>query len=384
VALVAVGLIFLLPKDNGQPNLVAANATSTAVAALPGPEATAFALAGTSKLQVDVTEANGKPAREADVTIKVFRAGTTEALDTAYSKASATFNLKPGSYQVQVEYDNDVKVISPAVEVKEGQPAKQAVNLGLGQVQVEVLEAAGRSARDGDVSVKVYKAGDTSKAVTVVYSKAKTGIYLAPGAYQLEVDYANEIKQLGETFQVTEGQTTAQSINLQVGAAQVEVYETSGKLARDADVVIHVHKQDDPNLEVTTIYSKAKPSITLKEGTYELEVDYTDSVKETSGPVVIKAGQTVTQTINLQVGTAQIEVQLADGAPVVEGDVSIKVFQQGNPNDIISTVYSKAKANFILQPGTYEFEVAYTDGKKTTSPPVEIKEGQITPQIIKI
>jgi hypothetical protein len=249
---------------------------------------------------------------------------------------------------------------------------------------VEVLEAVGRSARDGDVSVKVYKAGDTSKALTVVYSKAKTGIYLAPGAYQLEVDYANEIKQLGETFQVTEGQTTAQSINLQVGTAQVEVYETTGKLAREGDLVIHVHKQDDPNLEVTTVYSKAKPVITLKEGTYELEVEYTDSVKETSGPVVVTAGQTVTQTVNLQVGTAQIEVQLADGAPVVEGDVSIKVFQQGNPNDIISTVYSKAKANFILQPGTYEFEVAYTDGKKTTSPPVEIKDGQVTPQIIKI
>lgn len=391
VALVVVGVLFLLPKDNGQPNqangqstLAAANATSTAVAALPAPEATAAALAGTGQLQVDVTESSGKPAREADVTIKVFRAGTTTALDTAYSKASTTFNLKPGSYQVQVEYDNDVKVTGPAVEVKEGQPAKQAINLGLGQVQVEVLEAVGRSARDGDVSVRVYKASDTSKPVTVVYSKAKTGIYLPPGAYQLEVDYANEIKQLGETFQVTEGQTATQSINLQVGTAQVEVYETTGKLARDGDVVIQVHKQDDPNAAVTTVYSKAKPSITLKEGTYELAVAYTDSVKETSGPLVIKAGQTIKQTVNLQVGTAQVEVQLADGTPVVEGNISIKVYRQGNPNDVISTVYNKAKASFILQPGTYEFEVNYTGGKKTTSPAVVIKDGQVTPQIIKI
>jgi hypothetical protein len=47
------------------------------------------------------------------------------------------------------------------------------------------------------VALQVFKAGDTSKAVTAVYGKAKTGIYLTPGSYQIETDYSNGVQELG-------------------------------------------------------------------------------------------------------------------------------------------------------------------------------------------
>lgn len=401
-------VLFLLPKNNsGVSNPAAVNATGTAgtTAAgtpgttqliannnagtpgptLDGPAATSAAKAGAGQLEVEVTESNGKPARENDLTIRVFKQGATaNPVETIYSKAQTTIDLKAGAYQVEVLYLNDVRVMSPVVEIKEGQPTRQAINLGLGQVQVEVLEAAAKTARDNEVTLRVFKDGDTSKPVVTVYSHARTNIYLRPGSYQLETEYTNEVKVAGPTFQVTEGQVTNQSINLQVGQVQLEIYETTGRLARENDIVIRVSKEDDPNVKVTTVYGKAKPAIVLKEGTYIVEVGYADTVKVTSGPVEIKAGQTARQTVNLQVGTVQVEVKPADGSKINEADIVIKVFEQGNPNDIISTSYSKAKASFTLQPGFYVIEVTYSNNKKVTGPALEVKEGQTATQVIQV
>jgi serine/threonine-protein kinase len=401
VAAIVAAVLLLLPKGNGSttPTQVAANATATTAASngtaapngngngsVSAADATATAGAAvTGKLQVTVTEANGKPAREADVTIQVFNAGTKASVDTSYNKASATFNLPPGSYTVQASYPNDVSVTGPAIEVKEGQSATQALNFGVGTVQVEVVEAPGRSPREGDVTLQVFKAGDTSRAVTTVYGKAKTGIFLTPGSYQIQTAYSNGVEELGPAFQITEGQVTTQSVNLAVGTAQVEVDATAGKVALDNSMVLVVHKQDDPNVEVTTIYGKARTNITLKEGSYTIDVDYGGgTVKLTSQPVAIKAGQTTPATITLGIGQAQIQIQLADGTKLDESKLSWRIYAQDDPNDNLATVYNKATSSFFLKPGTYVVVVAYNGGAEVTGDPFEVKEGQTSNPIVKI
>jgi hypothetical protein len=411
VAIIAVAVLILLPKDNGgaTPTQVAANATATPDAANPAspgaataasngtaapngngsatsPDASSAAsAAGKGQLQVTVTEASGKAAREADVNIRVFKAGSDSALDTAYNKASATFNLPAGSYTVQATYPNDIAVTSPAIEVKEGQTATQTINFGVGTAQVEVVEATGRSPRESDVALRVFKDGDTSKTVTNVYGKAKTGIYLVPGSYQIEVDYSNDIKVMGSTFQITEGQTTTQSINLGVGTAQVEVDATAGKIAVDDSMVLRVHKQDDPNVQVTTVYGKAKTNITLKEGSYAIDIEYGGgTVKETSQPFDIKAGQVSNVNVTLGIGQAQVQIQLADGSKLYESKLSWRIYAQNDPNDDLATIYNKATSSFFLKPGTYLVDVQYGDGKHFTSDPIEVKEGQTTNQTVKI
>ena len=193
LVIAAAGVFFVLPKGNSSPTQVAINVTVTSgataagtarttaagtvanpgaspaatasnpgassaatasnpgaspAATVSGPAATAAALVGTGQLQVTITESSGKPARAGDLVIKVYTSGNTvDAIDTVYSKSDTTFNLKAGSYQVEVSYLNDVKVVGPVAEIKEGQPVKQAINLGLGQVQVDVVEATGKSAR---------------------------------------------------------------------------------------------------------------------------------------------------------------------------------------------------------------------------------------------
>ncbi len=402
LVIIAVSVVILLPKNNGPQTTtqVAANATASSdrgvtAATTNGPTRAGAtgspqpgSGAGTGQLQVTVTEASGKPAREADVNIKVYQADSETALETAYNKASASFTLPAGSYTVQATYPNDIAVMSEPIEVKEGQTATKAINLGLGTVQVEVVETTGRTPHEDTLVLRVFKDGDTSKTITTVYGKAKTGIYLPPGAYQIETGYSNDIKELGPSFQVTEGQVTSQAVNLAVGTAQVEIYETAGKIAKDDTLILKVYKQDDPNVIVTTIYSKAKTPITLKEGSYLIDVQYGGgTVKQTSQPFEVKAGQTVTQTINLGVGSAQVQVQLADGSKVDESKLVMRIYDQSDPNDPLATVYNKAAGSFTLKPGTYLVEVDYSGGKdpqKVTGDPLEVKEGQTATQTVKI
>lgn len=378
VAVVGAALVLFLPGRTPGP-------TSTVVA---GGGDNTTSTGPTGQVQVTVTEASGKPAREADVNLKVFKQGSDTALKNVYNKATATIPLPPGTYTVQALYPNDIAVMSPAFQVKEGQTVLQNINLGLGTVQVTVVEAAGRSPRESDLALKVYKDGDTSKTITTVYNKANTSIYLPPGAYQLETDYSNDIRELGPTFKITEGQATTQAVNLGVGTVAVQVFETTGKLAHDDTIVMKVHKQDDPNVDVTTIYSKAKTSITLKEGSYQIAIEYAGgAVNEASQPFDIKAGQTVSSTINLGVGTAQVTVQAADGSKLDESKLTLRIYAQDDPNDTVSTVYNKATADFTLKPGTYLVEVQYDSGsnaKKVTGDPLVVKEGQNATQTIKI
>jgi hypothetical protein len=150
-------------------------------------------------------------------------------------------------------------------------------------------------------------------------------------------------------------------------------------------MVLTVHKQDDPNVEVTTVYGKAKTTITLKEGSYTIDVEYGGgTVKMTSQPVAIQAGQTTNATITLGIGQAQVQIQLADGSKLDESKLSWRLYAQDDPNTDLATVYNKATSSFFLKPGTYVVVVAYNEGAEVTSDPFEVKEGQVANPVIKI
>ncbi|WJW66433.1 protein kinase [Candidatus Chlorohelix allophototropha] len=311
-----------------------------------------------------------QPTAVAAATVATLTPGN----NTALSGTSAPLSSNPAGGTVSGSTTCPSSLPSPA-------PAP-ALEAGKGQIQLEVLETVCKLAKGSDVFVKVYLQGDRNNVITQDGGNSRLNLSVPPGIYELEVSYANGIKQVSAPIEVKAGQISRQSVVLHVGMAQLEVQESVGKSAKASDVYVRVYTQDDHNTVITQDGGANKLSFVLRPGTYDLEVSYSNNIKQTLPPVEIKEGQTVSKSINLGIGKAQLDVFEVEGKTAKTSDVYVRVYKKDDPNTVITQDGGANKLSFTLLPGTYILEVSYANGIKQNGAPIEIKEGQTTSQTV--
>jgi serine/threonine protein kinase len=251
-----------------------------------------------------------------------------------------------------------------------------------GQLNLQVLETACRAAKADAVSVKIYRQNDPNTEIANACCRNQFSFALAPGTYRGIITYANGIEQTLSAIEIKEGQTVFQNVNLQLGQAQLELLESSGKSARADSVSVKIFKAGDRNTPVTTACCNNKLTFYLKPGRYEWIAGYANGIELEGKPLEIKDGEVTTQTLNYGVGRLKLSLQETDGKSAKGDAVSVKVFKPGDYNTPITTACCGNQLELVLRPGQYEVIANYADGIQAPALPVEISESKLDTQTI--
>jgi hypothetical protein len=198
---------------------------------------------GAGTLELVVLGFRGQPA---DPTGRLI-AAVYDPRDHVHALASGFGNplsllVPAGRYDVRIEYGVGLSPPSGGatvawlrgVEVRAGQATAQTFDLQLGELKLDILEAAGRPAEAANLVFYLTPVGDpATRSATVALLNTAT-LQLAPGSYEVIADYAGTgLLRAGPvaTVQVKEGESLAQSIDLKLARLRVEVYDAPGRLS---------------------------------------------------------------------------------------------------------------------------------------------------------
>lgn len=179
------------------------------------------------------------------------------------------------------------------IEIQAGQTLTQQFDLHLGEVKVDVLEAAGKAADAENLIFTIYPQSDRAlSAATALYANHETFL-LPPGEYEVAANYYGNGHESGEStgssFRVIEGQSIASSVNLQPGRIRIQVQVASGQVVPADEVVVNAYPAGQRDTSAATIYNQNPAEIFLRSKTvYDLVIDF-------NGKQVMVAGQSVNE-----------------------------------------------------------------------------------------
>lgn len=131
-------------------------------------------------VSIKIQEAPGKPADWNNVTFYVYHKGESNYLYVAYAYTdTAHLKLPQGTYEVQVNYSNtelhSVGPVGQPIEVVYNQPVESVINLGLGHIRVQVVDAAGQPLDKGAL---LYQANRTPALQAALRAIRPTCLYV--------------------------------------------------------------------------------------------------------------------------------------------------------------------------------------------------------------
>jgi flagellar hook assembly protein FlgD len=258
---------------------------------------------GSGVLRLNVLSFAGQPAAtNAQLVVDAYSPKDhTQSLAHDFANP-ANLRLPAGRYDIRVQYG--VVPLNPntggvivrwinGIEIQAGQTLTQELDLHLGEVKVEVLEAAGKVADANNLIFNIYPQGDrTNNTATALYTNHET-FQLPPGEYEVVASYyGNEYESSGSirsTLHVIEGQSTASSVNLQLGRIRVEVRDALGQLVPADELSVNAYPAGQRGTSSAIVYNQNPVELFLRSKTvYDLVVDL-------NGKQLVLAGQSVNE-----------------------------------------------------------------------------------------
>ncbi len=198
---------------------------------------------GAGTLQLTVLGFGGKPAdATARLMVRAFSPQDHQHEVAVTYGNPLTLLLPAGHYDVRIEYG--VGLAPPSggtnvqwlngVEIQAGQTTTQTVDLHLGEVKLNFVEAAGKALDAKQFIFYLTPPGESQNhVVTGAFMDAAT-LQLSPGQYDVIGDYASTgLARAGAiaTVEVKRGESLAQTIDLKLARFRVEVYDAPGQLS---------------------------------------------------------------------------------------------------------------------------------------------------------
>ena len=209
---------------------------------------------GAGSFQLKVLAFGGQPAEAGGrLTVQAFTPQDHKtAIATDYNNP-AKLLLPAGNYDIQVAYGvaapnpNTLGAIEEwlnGIVIEPGGTVNQDFDLRLGEVKLDILEATGKPADAKNINLFIYPHGDSSKLAAGTITINSATFQLLPGSYDVVADYANtNLRKQGPiaTFQVTAGESVAQTIDLKLGRIDIQVYDASGQLVDGNRLTVQVY-----------------------------------------------------------------------------------------------------------------------------------------------
>jgi hypothetical protein len=174
------------------------------------------------QVALTVLEAAGQPVADGNYgfSIRVYHPNDlNSAAATVIVTSTATLQLAPATYQVQVDFPgtNLFKQVQSAqtFEVKAGQSLAYTVDLKLGHVQVEVDDELGQAIAAARVNANAFPAGNPDTPFAFTYGANPADLVLQAGtSYNLVLTLDNGQRLTLPNQQVREGQTQLIKVNV--------------------------------------------------------------------------------------------------------------------------------------------------------------------------
>jgi flagellar hook assembly protein FlgD len=349
-------------------------------------------------LQIEIDQWPGQPVAQqlSSLHTSVFAQGnrTVPVAKDEGEDNQPHFNLTAGQYDVQVEYRGDYTMVQ-GVSLEGGKTAKTTVDLGLGGLEVSVLTAPGQPAA-GSTYIQVSRSDDASNTALATEYEPVSDFVLAPGTYNVKVDYQGVDRQ-AYGVRVTTGKVTKQDIDLRSGLINLTVYEQDGKLVQGAagQVAVTAYPVGDHTRGLGTEYNNPA-QMRLPAGRYDLKVTYKTvdpsyedsslmggSITNWINDVQVDSGQTVSQDYNLRLTPVTVTLEEAQGQPIIQTadvrKISFTIYPKGVYSDYVGVSYTNT-LHLMLPEGQYEVLADYAGTTLGTSGPIggaiDVRYGQ--------
>jgi flagellar hook assembly protein FlgD len=340
-------------------------------------------------LRVQVNQWAGQPARSSvNLNVSVYQQGIrTTVVARADADSSPRFKLPAGRYDVVVEY-NAGRAEARGVAVQRGQEMAQEIDLGLGELDVAPVVAAGHPVTD-DAYVQVSRSDDPSGTALLTDYGTTPGFILPPGKYDVSVEYKG-LQRKVHGVQVEVGQVSKQEVSMESGIFALTLYSRDGVAAEGGGrLEVRAYSPQDHTQSIGTSYDNPA-ELFVPAGTYDFRVEYgTNPLREqagiVSGDIVswlngiqVQAGQTITQEYNLKLTPVTIKLEEASGKAAPVGKLTFNIYTKGDNTQQVAHAYTDM-AQLELPEGSYDVGADYNGTRLAQEGPagvIEVKYGQ--------
>lgn len=265
---------------------------------------------GAGTLALEVLGYQGKPAdANGRLIVRAFRPNDHEkAIATDVSNPTQLL-LPAGTYDLQSSYGSGVTQGAGGattqwlngVTVSSGETVSQTLDLHLGQVTLNILEADGKPAQPSNLLLSIYPHGNLTDTVGTILGTSSGTLELPAGSYDAVADYpqTNLLSQGAvATFQVAAGTAGSETINLKLGRITIQVNDASGKPIDPSGLGAQAFTAGTLNVPFSSAYNTNPLELPVRGDTlYDIQVQWNGKVQTVTGQSV-KEGATLTLTLN--------------------------------------------------------------------------------------
>jgi len=326
-------------------------------------------------------------------TITVYKSGTQEMVQREQSYGIELFRLKPGNYDILVEYANSIEASKPSkilkgVELTEQGKVEQEVRFDLASVTLSARDAKGEPAK---TEYQFYKAGSQEKVAAFTSDGGEKTIFIAPGSYDLvanRVAEGQEMTLLEPAINLTIEQGFIKHFAFQTGTL---VLKAQTSLKQPVGILYQVTKAGNPGAIVTKGQADSSGGkIELPPGDYDIYVEGQDpaaqlqakgeikNIKMEGGAILEKMATLIVGTLNLQAFKTE-----KDFAPT-----EFKIINPADNREVAKLTAKEGKASIALPPGKYDIQALlistfYTKPPMKEAKGVAIEEGKTLDQTLR-
>ena len=323
---------------------------------------------------------NGKPLR---AHCQIDKSGT-ESANTKEKTAegwtdsgSRVFQLKPGSYDLQVENGdgpNKQVVNFTAVIVEAGKNTDKLADFSGGTLKIKALRNGAPCKAYG----VIYKSGGDEK-VTEGQAEAQTaGFKLAPGLYDAFVEDREDLNKPSvvlKAIRIEAGKTVEKTAEFSGGALKIKAL-MNDKPFRASCLIYKAQEQDNEKDKVAEGWTDPESTgFKLTPGAYDVVVENQENADKSTvnfTGVGIEAAKTVEKIADFSGGTLVIKA-LRNGKPL---SADCKVYKADGPDGaektVLSDVWTGSEGAILkIKPGVYD--VVVENREDANSPPVNFK-----------
>ena len=309
------------------------------------------------------------------VDFTVYRAGTRQIIKKDKSFGTKLLLLKPGSYDITVEYAESAEIKRPSklikgVEVTSGTKVEQTINFDLGGLGLTAIDSRGYTA---PARYQIFEAGTKNMAAEFSTKAPRSVFFLTPGKYDVSSellggDTSFAIKQTGITL--TAGKTDDLEFKFQKGTL---ILSSETTIKHPIPFIFRVYSSQEPD---KLIASGALPSdggsLELYPGIYDL-ILIGDSARLEAEPrtklseVNIKAGDTTKLSATFKVGELKLIAKTPEGNAL---PALFSLFDEKTNQPLGEENSDGKKITFLVPPGTYKVRVTSTIGIAEPKPSI--------------
>ena len=267
---------------------------------------------GSGVVQVNVLSYANQSADKDRLTAYAYRPDDHQtAVGQALFVNPLLMRLPAGTYDIQVKYEPGkargttigmlVQWIN-GVEVQAGITTTQDFNLHLGVATVSVIEATGKPADTNLLTYYLYPRGQRDTAVAGGLYIDSATFEIPPGSYDIVAHYGDSAfdKFMPATpLEVTEGQSTEQTINLKAGRIRIEVDDAPGQLTDKDRLTARAYPAGQPDSGfATAIYHNPLEFVLQSDTLYDIVIELDNKTQLVLTNQTIKEGDLLELKVN--------------------------------------------------------------------------------------